>query len=39
VTRPHARRQATLIVHAACDYATIALVQDRQEDYLALSWC
>jgi hypothetical protein len=27
-----------LIVHGVCDYDTIALAQDHQEDYLALSW-
>ena len=34
----NARWQAALIVHGLCDEATIALVQDRQEDYLSLSW-
>ena len=34
----NARWQAALIVHGVCDYATIALVQDHQEDYLSLSW-
>jgi Ser/Thr protein kinase RdoA (MazF antagonist) len=34
----NARWQAALIVHGVCDYATIALVQDHQEDYLWLSW-
>jgi hypothetical protein len=34
----NARWQAALIVHGVCDYATIALVQDNQDDYLTLSW-
>jgi hypothetical protein len=34
----NARWQAALIDHGFCDYATIALVQDHQEDYLSLSW-
>jgi hypothetical protein len=34
----NARWQAALIIHGVCDYATIALVQDHQEDYLSLSW-
>jgi hypothetical protein len=34
----NARWQVALIAHDHCDYATIALVQDRQEDYLSLSW-
>jgi Ser/Thr protein kinase RdoA (MazF antagonist) len=34
----NARWQAALIVHGICDHATIALVRDRQEDYLSLSW-
>ncbi|GAA5001468.1 phosphotransferase [Actinopolymorpha pittospori] len=34
----NARWQAALIVHGICDYATIALVQEHQEDYLSLSW-
>ena len=34
----NARWQAALIVHGVCDYATIALVRDHQEDYLSLSW-
>jgi len=34
----NARWQAALIVHGICDYATIALVQNHQEDYLSLSW-
>jgi hypothetical protein len=27
-----------LIEHGLCGYATIALVQDHQENYLSLSW-
>ena len=34
----NARWQAALIVHGLCDYATIALVQDHQEEYLSLPW-
>ena len=34
----NARWQAALIVHSSCDHATIALVQEHQEDYLSLSW-
>jgi hypothetical protein len=34
----NARWQAALIDHGFCDYATIALVQDHQEDYLSLCW-
>ena len=30
--------QAALIDHGFCSSATIALVQDHQEDYLSLSW-
>jgi hypothetical protein len=30
--------QGALIVHGMGDPATIALVQDHQEDYLSLSW-
>jgi Ser/Thr protein kinase RdoA (MazF antagonist) len=33
----NARWQAALIVHGVCEHATIALVQDHQEDYLSLS--
>ena len=33
----NARWQAALIVHGLCDHATIALVHDHQEEYLALS--
>ncbi len=34
----NARWQAALIVHDLGDQATIALVQNHQEDYLSLSW-
>jgi hypothetical protein len=34
----NARWQVALIDHGICDYATIALVEDRQEDYLSLCW-
>ena len=34
----NARWQVALIVHGICDPATIALVQEHQEDYLSLSW-
>lgn len=34
----NARWQAALIDHGLCDYTTIALVQDHQDDYLSLSW-
>lgn len=34
----NARWQTALIVHDMCDTATIALVQDHQEDYLPLTW-
>jgi Ser/Thr protein kinase RdoA (MazF antagonist) len=34
----NARWQAALIIHGLCDYATIALGQDHQENYLSLAW-
>jgi hypothetical protein len=34
----NARWQTALIVHGLCDRATIALVEEHQEDYLSLSW-
>jgi hypothetical protein len=34
----NARWQVALIGHNLCHYATIALVQNRQEDYLTSSW-
>jgi Ser/Thr protein kinase RdoA (MazF antagonist) len=34
----NARWQVALIVHGLSDPATIALVQDHQEEYLSLSW-
>lgn len=34
----NARWQTALIVHGMCDHATIAMVQDHQEEYLSLSW-
>jgi hypothetical protein len=34
----NARWQAALIDQGFCDYSTIALVQDHQEDYPSLSW-
>lgn len=35
----NARWQVGLIEHGLCDRATVALVQDHQEEYLSLSWC
>lgn len=34
----NARWQVALVADGIADQATIALVQDHQEDYLALSW-
>lgn len=34
----NARWQTALIAHNLCDRATIALVEEHQEDYLSLSW-
>ncbi|HET9646954.1 MAG TPA: hypothetical protein VFP34_01825 [Microlunatus sp.] len=34
----NARWQVPLIDHNLCDYPTIALVQDHQDDYLSLTW-
>ncbi|WP_090593599.1 aminoglycoside phosphotransferase/kinase family protein [Auraticoccus monumenti] len=34
----NARWQVALIEHGLCDRATVALVQDHQEEFLSLSW-
>ena len=34
----NARWQVALIDHGHCDEATVALVRDRQQDYLSLTW-